>query len=198
MKEEEVKVIEYTIDDSGYLGVHAMSLVENPAIEVDFVALSKTRKQQQAAVEEGERKMVYGAVMLPEQLIYRVDAVGREYYCKYSKETINKIAQEYLKRNMHHNSNLEHEIPIAGCTVVESWITEGQFDKSQNFGFSFPEGTWCIGMKIDNDEVWASIKQGDVKGFSLEGFFTEISDEYMTQQEIEKIMKELENELSGL
>jgi hypothetical protein len=198
MKEEEVKVIEYTIDDSGYLGVHAMSLVENPAIEVDFVALSKTRKVQQAAVEEGERKMVYGAVMLPEQLIYRVDAVGREYYCKYSKETINKIAQEYLKRNMHHNSNLEHEIPVAGCTVVESWITEGQFDKSQNFGFNFPEGTWCIGMKIDNDEVWASIKQGDVKGFSLEGFFTEISDEYMTQQEIEKIMKELENELSGL
>jgi len=198
MKEEEIKVIEYTIDDSGYLGVHAMSLVENPAIEVDFVALSKTRKVQQAAVEEGERKMVYGAVMLPEQLIYRVDAVGREYYCKYSKETINKIAQEYLKRNMHHNSNLEHEIPIAGCTVVESWITEGQFDKSQNFGFNFPEGTWCIGMKIDNDEVWASIKQGDVKGFSLEGFFTEISDEYMTQQEIEKIMKELENELSGL
>jgi len=165
---------------------------------VDFVALSKTRKVQQAAVEEGERKMVYGAVMIPEQLIYRVDAVGREYYCKYSKETINKIAQEYLKRNMHHNSNLEHEIPVAGCTVVESWITEGQFDKSQNFGFSFPEGTWCIGMKIDNDEVWASIKQGDVKGFSLEGFFTEISDEYMTQQEIEKIMKELENELSGL
>jgi hypothetical protein len=198
MKEEEVKVIEYTIDDSGYLGVHAMSLVENPAIEVDFVALSKTRKVQQAAVEEGERKMVYGAVMLPEQLIYRVDAVGREYYCKYSKETINKIAQEYLKRNMHHNSNLEHEIPVAGCTVVESWITEGQFDKSQNFGFNFPEGTWCIGMKIDNDEVWASIKQGDVKGFSLEGFFTEISDEYMTQQEIEKIMKELENELTGM
>ena len=198
MKEEEIKVIEYTIDDSGYLGVHAMSLVENPAIEVDFVALSKTRKVQQAAVEEGERKMVYGAVMLPEQLIYRVDAVGREYYCKYSKETINKIAQEYLKRNMHHNSNLEHEIPVAGCTVVESWITEGQFDKSQNFGFNFPEGTWCIGMKIDNDEVWQSIKQGDVKGFSLEGFFTEISDEYMTQQEIEKIMKELENELSGL
>ena len=198
MKDEEVKVIEYTIDDSGYLGVHAMSLVENPAIEVDFVALSKTRKVQQAAVEEGERKMVYGAVMLPEQLIYRVDTAGREYYCKYSKETINKIAQEYLKRNMHHNSNLEHEIPVAGCTVVESWITEGQFDKSQNFGFSFPEGPWCIGMKIDNDEVWASIKQGDVKGFSLEGFFTEISDEYMTQQEIEKIMRELENELSGL
>jgi len=139
MKEEEVKVIEYTIDDSGYLGVHAMSLVENPAIEVDFVALSKTRKVQQAAIEEGERKMVYGAVMIPEQLIYRVDSMQREYYCKYSKETINKIAQEYLKRNMHHNSNLEHQIPVVGCTVVESWIVEGAHDKSQNFGFSFPE-----------------------------------------------------------
>lgn len=194
---EEVKVIEYTIDDSGYLGVNAISLVENPAIEVDFVALSKTHVKQ-AAIEDGERKMLYGAVMIPDQLIYRVNGMGEVYYCKYSKETINKIAQEYLKRNMHHNSNLEHQIPVAGCVVVESWIKEGAHDKSQNFGFSFPDGTWCIGMKVDNDEVWGDIKQGSVKGFSLEGFFTEMSEEYLAEQEIEKIMKELEGELKGL
>lgn len=194
---EEVKVIEYTIDDSGYLGVNAISLVENPAIEVDFVALSKTTIKQ-AAIEEGERKMLFGAVMIPDQLIYRVNGMGEAYYCKYSKETINKISQEYLKRNMHHNSNLEHQIPVAGCVVVESWIKEGEHDKSMNFGFNFPDGTWCIGMKIDNDEVWQDIKQGNVKGFSLEGFFTEMSEEYLAEQEIEKIMKQLESELSGL
>ena len=194
---EEVKVIEYTIDDSGYLGVNAISLVENPAIEVDFVALSKQHVKQ-AAVEEGERKMLYGAVMIPDQLIYRVNGMGEAYYCKYSKETINKIAQEYLKRNMHHNSNLEHQIPVAGCVVVESWIKEGAHDKSMNFGFSFPDGTWCIGMKVDNDEVWQDIKQGNVKGFSLEGFFTEMSEEYLAEQEIEKIMKQLEGELNGM
>jgi hypothetical protein len=194
---EEVKVIEYTIDDSGYLGVNAISLVENPAIEVDFVALSKTQVKQ-AAIEEGERKMLYGAVMIPDQLIYRVNGAGETYYCKYSKDTINKIAQEYLKRNMHHNSNLEHQVPVAGCVVVESWIKEGEHDKSQNFGFSFPDGTWCIGMKVDNDEVWQDIKQGSVKGFSLEGFFTEMSEEYLAEQEIEKIMKALADELSAL
>jgi hypothetical protein len=194
---EEVKVIEYTIDDSGYLGVNAISLVENPAIEVDFVALSKQHVKQ-AAIEDGERKMLYGAVMIPDQLIPRVNGMGEMYYCKYSKETINKIAQEYLKRNMHHNSNLEHQIPVAGCVVVESWIKEGAHDKSMNFGFSFPDGTWCIGMKVDNDEVWQDIKQGSVKGFSLEGFFTEMSEEYLAEQEIEKIMKELEGELKGL
>lgn len=194
---EEVKVIEYTIDDSGYLGVNAISLVENPAIEVDFVALSKTQVKQ-AAIEEGERKMLYGAVMIPDQLIYRVNGAGEVYYCKYSKDTINKIAQEYLKRNMHHNSNLQHQVPVAGCVVVESWIKEGEHDKSQNFGFNFPEGTWCIGMKVDNDEVWQDIKQGSVKGFSLEGFFTEMSEEYLAEQEIEKIMKALADELSAL
>ncbi len=116
----EVKVIEYTIDDSGYLGVNCISLVDKPAIEVDFVALKSAKKMNHAAVDEGERRMLYGAVMLPEQLIYRVDAAGGEYYAKYSAETINKIAQEYLKRNMHHNSNHQHEIPITGCTVVEN------------------------------------------------------------------------------
>jgi hypothetical protein len=193
----EFKVIEYTIDDSGYLGVNCISLVDKPAIEVDFVALKSAKKINHAAVDEGERRMLYGAVMIPEQLIYRVDELGGEYYAKYSVETINKIAQEYLKRNMHHNSNLQHEIPITGCTVVESWIKEGEHDKSQNFGFNFPDGTWCIGMKVDNDEVWQSIKQGDVKGFSLEGFFTELSDEYLAEQEIEKIMRELTDELNA-
>jgi len=67
-----------------------------------------------------------------------------------------------------------------------------------NFGFSFPDGTWCIGMKVDNDEVWSDIKQGSVKGFSLEGFFTEMSEEYLAEQEIEKIMKALNDELSAL
>ena len=74
---------------------------------------------------------------------------------------------------------------------------EGEHDKSQNFGFNFPDGTWCIGMKVDNEEVWQSIKQGDVKGFSLEGFFTELSDEYLAEQEIEKIMRELTTELNS-
>ena len=194
----EVKVVEYTIDDSGYLGVNCISLVDQPAIEIDFVALkSQPKKITQAAIDEGDRQMLYGAVMLPEQLIYRVDGMGGEYYAKYSAETIAKISQEYLKRNMHHNSNLQHEIPITGCTVVESWIKEGEHDKSQNFGFNFPNGTWCIGMKIDNEEVWNAVKQGDVKGFSLEGFFTELSDEYLAEQEIEKIMRELTTELNA-
>jgi hypothetical protein len=194
----EVKVVEYTIDDSVYLGVNCISLVDQPAIEIDFVALkSEPKKITQAAIDEGDRQMLYGAVMLPEQLIYRVDGMGGEYYAKYSAETISKISQEYLKRNMHHNSNLQHEIPITGCTVVESWIKEGEHDKSQNFGFNFPDGTWCIGMKIDNEEVWNAVKQGDVKGFSLEGFFTELSDEYLAEQEIEKIMRELTNELNA-
>lgn len=190
----EVKVIEYTIDDTGFLGVNCISLVENPAIEVDFVAMSKTK--QKFARVEGDRMMLYGAAMIPDQLIYREDAMGNPYYCKYSKQTIEKISQEYLKRNMHHNSNLEHQLPVTGVTCVESWIKEGAQDKSNNFGFDLPDGTWFVGMKVMNEEVWSQVKEGTVKGFSIEGFFTELSNEYIEIQEVERLISEFEQEIT--
>ena len=72
-------------------------------------------------------------------------------------------------------------------TVVESWIIEDeQMDKSKKYGFSLPVGTWMISMKVENDAIWQKVKDGEVKGFSIEGFF---ADKLEMQQEEELINK---------
>jgi hypothetical protein len=168
MKKE---VREYTIDESGMLGVNAISLVEFPAIEVDFIALSK--KLQFRAYDE-EKRIVYGAVIIPEQLIYREDADGTPYYGKFTTETTEKISQEFFIRNAHHNHTIEHKFAVNGLVVVESWLKHSSTDKSVSLGFEdYPNGTWFIGSKVMNDEVWQEVKKGTFKGFSLEGFFNE-------------------------
>jgi hypothetical protein len=71
------------------------------------------------------------------------------------------------------NSTLEHSTKLKGMSVVESWIVEGENDKSKNYGFNFPKGTWVISMKVNNDEIWDKVKLGEVKGFSIEGYFAD-------------------------
>lgn len=187
MMNKKIKVIEYGIDDTGMLGVHAISVVEDPAIGVDFVALSDEKRYVTLASEE--RKMLYGALLIPDQLIYRYDEAQGEYYVKYSKETIEKIAHNYFKQNLHHNATLEHEAPVVGLTLVESWLIEGENDKSKEFGFSLPVGTWFGGMKVENDEVWNKVKAGEVKAFSIEGMFVPKKEMKMSEQQEQWIIE---------
>lgn len=187
MMNKKIKVIEYGIDDTGMLGVHAISVVEDPAIGVDFVALSDEKRYVTLASEE--RKMLYGALLIPDQLIYRYDETQGEYYVKYSKETIEKIAHNYFKQNLHHNATLEHESPVVGLTLVESWLIEGENDKSKEFGFSLPVGTWFGGMKVENDEVWNKVKSGEVKAFSIEGMFVPKKEMKMSEQQEQWIIE---------
>jgi len=197
-KENQIEVYELGIDDTGKLGVNCVSLVDAPAIDVNFVALSKETKIEFTSVESEEKKMLYGALLIPEQLIYRIDEKTKKpYYVKYSQNTIEQVSQDFLKRNMHHNSNLEHSLPVAGLTIVESWLV-GQPDKSEQYGFSLPIGTWFVGMKVDNEEIWQDVKNGTFKGFSIEGFFEEMNSEYLAVQEVEKILSEMQEELNAL
>jgi hypothetical protein len=103
---KKIKVIEYGIDDAGLLGVFCISMVEQPAIGVDFVALSE---QHSVKFKEDFRGLLYGALLIPDQLIYRRnDKTEEEYYVKYSKDTIRAIAYNYLKQNMTNNATVEH------------------------------------------------------------------------------------------
>jgi hypothetical protein len=108
---------------------------------------------------------------------------------KYSKETIEKIAHNYFKQNLHHNATLEHESPVVGLTLVESWLIEGENDKSKEFGFSLPVGTWFGGMKVENDEVWNKVKSGEVKAFSIEGMFVPKKEMKMSEQQEQWIIE---------
>ena len=192
---KKIKVIEYGIDDAGLLGVYAISVVEEPAIGVDFVALSE---QHNVKFKEDFRGLLYGALLIPDQLIYRRnDETNEEYYVKYSKETIRAIAYNYLKHNNQNNATVEHAKVVDGVSLVETWIIEGENDKSKNFGFSLPEGTWFGCMKVENEEVKQQIQNKEVLGFSIEGNFIAEKEMYLSaQDEFAAILEELNDLLT--
>lgn len=188
---DKLKLIEYGLgEEEDNMGVYAVSLVSEPAIMVDFVALSKAHLML-AQVEDGEKRMLYGPALIPNQPIVRYDGNNEKYYITYSKDTIEQTAQEFLKRNMHHNHTIQHEMPVNNLTVVESWVTTGAHDKSMNYGFELPEGTWMIGVKVDDDATWAAVKNGEVKGFSIEGWFAPMSETQVQEKDLEKLLAEL-------
>jgi hypothetical protein len=192
---DKLKLIEYGLgEEEDNMGVYAVSLVSEPAIMVDFVALSKANLLL-ARVEDGEKRMLYGPALIPDLPIVRYDGNGEKYFITYSKETIEQTSQEFLKRNLHHNHTIQHQIPVNNLTVVESWVTTGAHDKSMNYGFELPEGTWMIGVKVDDDNTWQAVKNGEVKGFSIEGWFAPMSETDVTEKDLEKLLAELAEQL---
>ncbi len=168
---EKRKVVKCVIDEDGRLGITAMGLVDMPAIEENWIALSK---MQFAKVDE-ERRMLYGPALIPDKEILRYDEKGEEYYVYFEKATVQAIAHQFFKKNLQHSTNLQHEIPVTGVTVVESWLKEGKNDKSIELGLpDLPVGTWFIGTKVDEEHVWNDVKEGKIKGYSIEGFFNEV------------------------
>ena len=115
-----------------------------------------------------------GPILIPNKPIYRKNG-DQEYYIYFSRETVRKASQLYLKQGMQQNATLEHEMSVNGLTLVESWIVEDKGnDKSNMFGMDLPLGTWVGSIKVDNDKIWNDyVKTGKVKGFSIEGYFAD-------------------------
>lgn len=190
---KKIKVIEYGIDDEGTLGVYAISVVEQPAIGVDFVALSE---QHNVKFKEDFKGLLYGPLLIPDQLIYRRnDETNEEYYVKYSKETIRQIAYNYMKQSKQNNATVEHQKVVDGVSLVEAWVIEGEHDKSMNFNFSLPEGTWFGALKVENDEVKQKVLNKEVLGFSIEGNFIAEKEMYMSNQE-PTLLEEIEQAIT--
>ena len=166
------KVYDMVIDDNGLdnTGVFAISLVEDPAIESDWIYMSKQKQVKLAEVSK-DRRLLLGPVLIPNKEIPRVDdETGEEYYITFSPETIEKAAHLYLQNQHNNNATLEHEESIDGVSTVESWvIKDPKKDKSADYGMHYPAGTWMAMMKVNNDEIWNDfVKTGKVKGFSVE------------------------------
>jgi hypothetical protein len=150
-------------------GVFAVSLVESPAIEENFVALSQQEIELKVADEE--RRVVVGVALVPEKRIYR-KIKDKEFNIFFSKQTIAKAQELYMRNLNANNVTSEHEKPVENATVIESWIVESEKnDKSNLYKLNAPVGSWVIMMKINNSQEWEAIKQGEYKGFSIEGVF---------------------------
>jgi hypothetical protein len=168
-----MNIIELILDENEELnGIEAISVVENPAIEENFIFL-KAEEVKLAEVDK-EKRILMGAALIPNKPIYRKND-KEEFYIFFSKETVVQASQLYLKSGKQGNATLEHQKDIKGMTVVESWLVEDEVhDKSRKYGLNMPLGTWMVSMKVDNDEIWNDyVKTGKVKGFSIEGYFAD-------------------------
>jgi hypothetical protein len=167
-----LEVVELLIDEENDLpGVFAISLVESPAIESNFIALSKQDIKLQ--IVDAEKRLVIGLALIPDKEILRKRG-DYEYNIKFSSETVRKASQLYLKEMRNKNTTYEHEEIVDGVYLCESWIVEdAKMDKTALYGIEATVGSWAIGMKVDNDDVWQRIKAGEVLGFSIEGLFDE-------------------------
>ena len=196
-------IIELFIDENDEVsGVEAVSVVENPAIESDFVAL-KAEEFKLAEVDK-EKRILMGAALIPNKPIYRQNK-DSEYYIYFSKATVRKASELFFIRGNQNNSTIEHQLELKGLTTVESWIVESEQDKSRMYNLNVPIGTWMISVKVNNDKVWQQVKAGEVKGFSIEGHFAEkletrpnepvkddlskIEDEYLVE-ELKELLQE--------
>jgi hypothetical protein len=168
-----MRIVELILDEEQEeSGIEAISIVESPAIESDFVAL-KTEEIKLAEIDK-EKRILLGALLIPNKPIYRKGSEG-DYYIFFSKDTISKASQMYLRNGYQNNSTLEHEKDLKGLTLVESWIVVDELqDKSRKYGLNVPVGTWMGAVKVNNDEIWTEyVKTNKVKGFSIEGYFAD-------------------------
>ena len=194
---KETKIVELVIaDDSQELAIDAISLVNSPAIEQDFVFFGKEKNNLTFAKVDEEKRMLVSPALIPNKQIFRYDPnTDSDYYVYFSPDTVRKASELYLKHNNHHKATHEHNERVSGVLTVESWIKEGDSDKSKLYGFDLPNGTWFVKMKIENEELWQKIKAGELKGLSIEGYFTnkfeQMQKKEFTTEEVRTALREL-------
>jgi hypothetical protein len=175
-------------------GVEALSWVESTIKKYQEMSADDTTFQ----VFNNEQRLVVGPAMIPDKMIIRRNEItGEIYYVYFTAETIKKLQQKFMQEKLLDKTNIEHGRKfLTGVDVVESWIVDDQkLDKQQVFGMDYPKGTWMVSMKVNNDDTWNKVKDGQLKGFSVQGYFMEkakfssVSNEIL--QEIKQILKDV-------
>jgi hypothetical protein len=181
-------MISEDLDDNAE--VSYVALVDRPAIQRNWNAFKQNFKFE---IVSEEKRIISGPLMLADSPIYRSDSTHGEYYVVFSKDTIFKIAQKFFKKGYQNNVNLMHDQSqqVDGITMFESFISDKDRGISAMKGFEdAPDGSWFGSFKVENDEVWAKVKAGQFKGFSVEGIF-EYSKAKTKEQELLEMIKEI-------
>jgi hypothetical protein len=189
---KKIQDIEMIISDESKDGVFAISLVDKPAIQEDFIYLSSHEIELKVVNEE--KREVVGIALVPDKKIYR-NVDGQEFNIYFTSQTIEKT-NELFMRNLNLNKiTSQHERDVEGVSVIESWIVEdSKQDKSNIYKLNAPVGSWIVKMKVYNDSEWVRVKNGEYKGFSIEGKYKEAEVKASEQvDETTELINEIEN-----
>lgn len=164
--EKKMPTYRIVVNGEDETGVFAVSLVDEPAIEVDWIKLKKEIEFEFSANKD--KQMLFGPLLIPNKMIYRKDAKGNEYNIYFDEETIQTIADKYNENKINDVFNFQHSDQKVEAVLLQNWIT-GELDKSQEFGFNLPKGSWFGGIKVKDEKFWNEfVKTEKVKGFSVE------------------------------
>lgn len=200
MKQEELKNVEFKLDEENGDDIFAVSIVKDPAIEKSFQLFNalKLFNTAEKFTAFSDKQEITGPVMIPFIKILRYNKENNEYYnCFFSEDTVKECASVYLKHCNHTSANFDHSNAYTNnIFVIESWIvTDPENDKSKALGFSdVAKGTWFMTYKVTNEELWKEIKAGDFSGFSIEGWFTQfekLKEEQQSLKDKEKIVYQI-------
>jgi len=170
---------------------YKISMVSEPAIEVDYVALEKQDEEVEVKLSSDERHICYGPALIPNKDIYRNNG-EQEFYINFTEESITKMSQEFMKDYRQHEVNLQHSENVDEVYVCESWLVEDPYkDKANALGFNVPKNTWMVGLKVNNIDTWERVKSGELRGFSVE---SAIRLEDFNKQDKNNETMEVENE----
>ena len=193
---KELQNIELTIKDELSQGVFAISLVDKPAIEEDFIMLNSL--EIELKVIDDTKKEVIGLALIPNKKILR-RIQGKDFTISFSEQTIEKVQELYMKNLYLNNVTVDHEKKVDGVSLIESWIVEDpKNDKSNMYNLNAVKGAWVVKMKIYNDEVYEGVKLGKLNGFSIEGMFDGLDKLEMEQTEDELLIEEIKDLLNKI
>lgn len=167
MEYKGLPVFSVTLEDNNIFD--NISLVDLPAIETDFIKMAE-EVEVKFSVDD-EKRIVSGPVIIPEQMIYRNDG-KRQFYIKFSREAIEKMALRFFKDKRETEGNVMHQIPVNGITYFESYLLNKERGIAPKEFTELPDGTWFVSAKIDNDDVWGLVKEGKLRGFSIDAMVT--------------------------
>lgn len=186
---KELETIEMFISEDEDSGISAISFVERPAIQENFIALSE-HKVELTTMDE-DKRIVIGLALVPNKKILRSNR-GYEYNIEFSEETVRKASMKYLKTLKLHNATEDHkEGFIEGVHLCETWIVEDSLkDKTALYGLNAPVGSWAVSLKVNDDALWKKIKNGEYLGFSIEGTFKGERQDFAAMDKIEALLDE--------
>ena len=180
-------IFDITFNPAEDIGLTAISFVDMPAIEQMFVYQGKDKTEKyafgQILMANADKHEVISPILIPNQLILRINENGEKYYVRWSKEVIEQVANYYIMNQYQNNFTFQHEWFDTGegnyedsfikdVYMLEMWtIDDAKTDKANKvYGYHLPEGTLMVRLKIHNRKLWAKIKSGEVKGLSIEAF----------------------------
>ena len=195
-----IPIFDISVDADDSLGIFGLSLVDTPATMTEMHTF---KKDEPIIFSNHEKREIVAPVLITNQLIYRQTPDGFGYYMRANAETIKKLYERYMLSGNWSNFTYMHsdmDAPMEdrlldGVYLQRLWIIEDEVKDDAFTKYKFenlPKGTMMMKAKVNNRQIWSEIKEGKLRGISLEAFFDKISTNKALQVSFSKMKSNLD------